>query len=196
MACSDEDHGRSRRPGIKDRGWSHRSGTRLPGDREVGWRCVRSVPFTWRRGAQVCWLSLKTKVNVLWVVWPQNHSDYFFWFDLKPGGDGFLWVGLKIGGSGFPVWASKPAALVWWFGPKNDCDGFLVWASKSSGLQFISCATKPMEGGWRGAPCSLVIAHDVFDEMSKRQLIDLFGCCSLTRGFAHIGWCFHCDCIS
>jgi hypothetical protein len=27
MAGSDEDHGRSRRPGGEDRGWSHRSGT-------------------------------------------------------------------------------------------------------------------------------------------------------------------------
>jgi hypothetical protein len=28
MACSDEGHGRSRRPGAEDRGWSHRSGIR------------------------------------------------------------------------------------------------------------------------------------------------------------------------
>jgi hypothetical protein len=32
MVCSDEDHGRSRRPGAEDRGWSHRSGTRWSGD--------------------------------------------------------------------------------------------------------------------------------------------------------------------
>jgi hypothetical protein len=31
MACSDEDHDRSRRPGAEDRGWSHRSDTRWPG---------------------------------------------------------------------------------------------------------------------------------------------------------------------
>jgi hypothetical protein len=36
MACSDEDRGRSRRPGAEDRGRSHRSGTRWPGGREVG----------------------------------------------------------------------------------------------------------------------------------------------------------------
>jgi hypothetical protein len=40
MVCSDEDRGRSRKPGAEDRGWSHRSGTRWPGDREVGWRSV------------------------------------------------------------------------------------------------------------------------------------------------------------
>jgi hypothetical protein len=48
MTCSDEDRGRSRRPGVEDRGWSHRLGTRWPGDREVGWRHVRSAPCTWR----------------------------------------------------------------------------------------------------------------------------------------------------
>jgi hypothetical protein len=27
MSCSDEDRGRSKRPGVEDQGWSHRSGT-------------------------------------------------------------------------------------------------------------------------------------------------------------------------
>jgi hypothetical protein len=36
MACSDEDSGRSRRPGAEDWEWSHRSGTQWPDDREVG----------------------------------------------------------------------------------------------------------------------------------------------------------------
>jgi hypothetical protein len=78
MTCSDEDRGRSRRPSVEDRGWSHRSGTQWSGGREVGWRRVRSAPGMWRLGARVSWLSLKTKVV-----------------------------------EGFPVWASKPAALVW-----------------------------------------------------------------------------------
>jgi hypothetical protein len=77
MVCSDEDHSRSRRPGAEDRGWSHRSGTRWPDDRGVGWRRVWYAPWTWRWGARVYWLSLKTKVDGLWVVWPQNHSDGF-----------------------------------------------------------------------------------------------------------------------
>jgi hypothetical protein len=37
MTCSDEDRGRSRRLGAEDREWSHRSDTRWPGGREVGW---------------------------------------------------------------------------------------------------------------------------------------------------------------
>jgi hypothetical protein len=36
MACSDEDRGRSKRPGVEDRGWSHRSSTRWSDDQEVG----------------------------------------------------------------------------------------------------------------------------------------------------------------
>jgi hypothetical protein len=112
MACSDEDRGRSRRPGAEDRRRLHMLGTRWPDDQEVRWHCVRSAPCTWRREAQVSWLSLKTKVYGLSVVWPQNHSDDFLWFDLKTGGDGFLQFILKTGGPGFPVWTSKPAAPV------------------------------------------------------------------------------------
>jgi hypothetical protein len=53
MVCSIEDRGRSRRPGVEDRRWSHRSDTRWPGGRDVG-RChVRSAPGTWRLGARV-----------------------------------------------------------------------------------------------------------------------------------------------
>jgi hypothetical protein len=65
MTRSDKDRGRSRRPDIEDRGWSHRSGTRWPGGREIGWHHVRSTPCTWRRGARVSWLSLRTKVDGL-----------------------------------------------------------------------------------------------------------------------------------
>jgi hypothetical protein len=65
MTCSDEDRGRSSRSGTEDQGWSHKSGTWWPGDREVGWRCVRSAPGTWRLEARVSWLSLETKVDGL-----------------------------------------------------------------------------------------------------------------------------------
>jgi hypothetical protein len=70
-------------------------------------------------------LSLKTKVDGLSVVWPQNHWDGFVRFDLKTGGnsflrfglktgsDGFSQFGLKIGGSGLSVWALKLIATVW-----------------------------------------------------------------------------------
>jgi hypothetical protein len=44
MVYNDKDCGMSRRPGAEDRGWSHRSGTRWPGGREVGWRRVQFAP--------------------------------------------------------------------------------------------------------------------------------------------------------
>jgi hypothetical protein len=141
MACSDEDHGRSRRPDAEDRGWSHRSGTRWSSDREVGWRCVRSAPCTWRRGAWVSWLSLKIKVDglsVVWpqnhrddlsVVWPQNHWDGFLQFGLKTGGDSFLQFDLKTGGDGFLV---KPQNQVGGgfpsFGLRIGSYSLVIWA--------------------------------------------------------------------
>jgi hypothetical protein len=160
MVDNDEDHGRNRRPGVEDRRWSHRSDTPWPDDREVGWPCVRSVPCTMRRGARVSWFCLKTRVDGLLVVSPQNHWDSFFWFGLKTGRYDFIRVGLKTSGNdfsrfvlktdgfGFSVWASKPTAMVWWFRPQNHCDYFLVWATKPSGLLFVGCATKSI-GGWR-----------------------------------------------
>jgi hypothetical protein len=78
MIGSDGNRGMSRRPSTEDRGWPHRLDTRWPDGREVGWRCVWSVLCTWRRGAHVSWLSLKTKVDGLSVVWPQNH-----WYGLS-----------------------------------------------------------------------------------------------------------------
>jgi hypothetical protein len=36
MAGSDENRGRSRRPGAEDRGWSHKSGTWWPDDGRSG----------------------------------------------------------------------------------------------------------------------------------------------------------------
>jgi hypothetical protein len=124
ITFSDEDPGRSRRPGAEDRGWSHRLGTRWPGDREVMCHRVRSALCTWRREAQISWLSLKTKVDGLSVVWPQNHWDYFLRFGLKTSGGGFSglaskpvvavsWLSLKIKVvEGFPVWTLKPEATV------------------------------------------------------------------------------------
>jgi hypothetical protein len=43
-------------------------------------------------------LILKTKVDGLLGIWPQNHWDDFIRFDLKTGGNDFARFGLKIGG--------------------------------------------------------------------------------------------------
>jgi hypothetical protein len=83
---------------------------------------------------RVSWLSLKIKVDGLWVVWPQNDSDGFLRFSLKTDDDGFLRFGLKTGSSGFPVWASKSAVPVLWFVPQNHRDNFLVWPQNQAGF--------------------------------------------------------------
>jgi hypothetical protein len=46
---------------------------------------VRFAPYTRRRGPQVSWLSLKTKLDDLLVVGHQNHWDGFPDLDLKTG---------------------------------------------------------------------------------------------------------------
>jgi hypothetical protein len=43
------------------------------------------------------------------------------------------------GGEGFPG-----------FGLKTGSSGLVIWASKPSGLRFVGCTIKPMEGGQRG----------------------------------------------
>jgi hypothetical protein len=70
---------------------------------------------------------LASKPVVGFLVEPQNQ-----------GGGGFPGLGLKTGSSGLVIWASKSLRR------------FLVWASKPSGLRFVDCATKSMDGGQRG----------------------------------------------
>jgi hypothetical protein len=134
MTCIDEDRDRNRRPVAEDRGWSHRLGTRWPGDREVRWRRVRSTPCTWRRGARVSWLSLKTKVNGLSVVWPQNHWDGFSLVCAsKPMATVCEWFGLKTTQTVFIGLVSKPVVTI--------SDGL---ASKSAAAVFAGLASKPV----------------------------------------------------
>jgi hypothetical protein len=134
MACSDEDRGRSRRPGAKDRGWSHRSGTRWSGGRVVPcavctWHVeTRSVGFLVEPQIQgqrfVSSLVSKPlgRFLVVWpqnlprrfsLVWPQNWWRWFLpvwpqnWWSVS-------WLSLKTKVvEGLPIWASKQAALVW-----------------------------------------------------------------------------------
>jgi hypothetical protein len=81
-------------------------------------------------------LSLKTKVDGLSVVWPQNHWDGFLRFDLKIGGDCFLWFGLKIGGNCFL-----------WFDIKIDGDNFFRFSLKIGGV-FLSLTSRLVEAQW------------------------------------------------
>jgi hypothetical protein len=127
MMGNDEDWGRSRRPGVEDRGWS------IIGRVLGGWTIERS-------GGVMCSLyhAQRDEERNFLPVWPQN-----WWLR-------FLWFGLKTTRSSFLIWASKPSVVVWWFDPQNHRDVFLIWALKPNRLRFISCSTKPTGGGQRG----------------------------------------------
>jgi hypothetical protein len=109
MVCSDEDRGWSRRPGAEDQGWSYMSGTWWSGDREVGWRRVRSAPCTWSlasKPAATVFSSLASKLVVM--VSPGLASKTVVGFLVEPqnqGGGGFLGLGLKTDGSSLVIWA-------------------------------------------------------------------------------------------
>jgi hypothetical protein len=72
----------------------------------------------WRQGARVSWLSLKSKVDGLSVVWHENHWDGFLRFGIKNDGEGFLRFGLKTSGDGFSGLVSKPMVTVSWLSLK------------------------------------------------------------------------------
>jgi hypothetical protein len=75
------------------------------------------------------------------IVSPSLASNPVVGFLVEPqnqGGGGFPGLGLKTGSSGLVIWASKSLRRI------------LVWASKPSGLRFVDCATKSMDGGQRG----------------------------------------------
>jgi hypothetical protein len=140
----------------------HGSGTQWPGDMEVGWRHMQSAPCTWRRGARVSWLSLKTNVVSLSVVWPQNHYDGFLSLDLKTNNSGLVIWDSKSSWQFISDLTLKPLGRVSWLSlktkvdslsvvwPQNHWDDFLACVSKSSGLLFVDSATKPTEGDWCG----------------------------------------------
>jgi hypothetical protein len=146
MADNDKDHGRNRKSSAEDQGWSRKSDTRWPDDREVRWRCVRSgfLVEPQKQGRRfVSGLAskpLEQFVNGLAskpqgrfsLVWPQNRWWRFFRFGLITGGNGFSWFSLKSSG-GFLGWASKPR---WWLrfpslGLKTGSYGLMIWGSKS-----------------------------------------------------------------
>jgi hypothetical protein len=131
---------------------------------------VSTAPCTWRRGARVSWLNLKTKVESLSVVWPQNH-----------------WVGFSS------VWASKPMVTVCgWFGLKITRTIFVGLASKpvvtvlggltskpaatvSSGLALKPTMT--VSGGLTSKPVAIV-----FDSLASKLVAMIFFWFGLKNG--------------
>jgi hypothetical protein len=132
MAGSNEDHGRSRRPSVEDRGWSD-TGQVLSG-RVIG-----------RSGDAVCSLhrawedeehgflgsTSKPRSTVYQKFGLKTPGIVCQWFSLKTTESVYQWFGLKTTGMVFPGLASKPVATV---SPslalKPVASDFLVWASK------------------------------------------------------------------
>jgi hypothetical protein len=83
MAGSDEDHGRSRRPGAEDRGWSSIGRYSVAG--RSGGRVMPCV---------VCTMHMEMR-STSFLVESQNQ------------GQRFLGLGLKTGSSGLVIWTSK-----------------------------------------------------------------------------------------
>jgi hypothetical protein len=106
----------------------------------------------WRRGAQVSWLSLKTKVDGLWVVWPQNHSDGFSsvceWFDLKTTRTVFTDLASKSVATVSGGLTSKPAATI--------SDGL---ASKTDAMVFSGLASKSVAAVCSNLALKLVVTY-------------------------------------
>jgi hypothetical protein len=141
MVGSDKDRGKSMRPDAEDRGWSTT-------DRVLDGQTIE------RSGDTVCSLHRACgDEERRFVGWgSKSRLTVCQWFCLKTTGTVSPDLASKPVALCFPIWASKPVAMVWWFEPQNYHDGFLVWASKPCGLRFVDCITKPTgEWRWRGA---------------------------------------------
>jgi hypothetical protein len=98
-------------------------------------------------------LSLKTKVDGLSVVWPQNHwdgflrfgiktsGDDFSRFDLKTGSGGFIGLGLKISSYDLLIWVSKSSRLFL---------GLCLKTKRASVCRYGTHAIKSTDGGQCG----------------------------------------------
>jgi hypothetical protein len=119
-------------------------------------------------------LSLKTKVDDLWLVWPQNHSDDFCQFGLKTGGDGLWVVWPQNHSDGFSsVWDSKPMTVVCeWFGLKTTRTIFVGLASKPVVMVSSGFASKPAATVSSGLASKS--AATVFSGLASRWVVMVF----------------------
>jgi hypothetical protein len=119
MAGSDEDHGKIRRPGVEDRGWSSTG-------RILGGQMIETSVML----CEVCTVHNETR-NTSFLVWPQNQGRRFlpvwpqnwclqvFWFGPQNRQLRFDDLGLKI------------TMIVYWFGPQNQSGYNLLVASQN-----------------------------------------------------------------
>jgi hypothetical protein len=128
MACSDKDHGMSRRPGAEDRGWSsigrilggrviRKSGDavcglhRTWGDEENEFLGCASKPGL--SGFPICASKLTAPV---WWFRPQNHRDVFLVCALKPSGIRFVRCATNPTKGG---WHGTRAEIWWLASPES-----------------------------------------------------------------------------
>jgi hypothetical protein len=148
MASSDEDLGRSRRPGAEDRGWS--STSRVLG----GWTIERSGDtMCGRHRAQrneehrfLGWASKPRSAG--FSVWASKSAATVWWFESQNHRDGFLFWASKPSGLWFVSYATKSMGGGWHGTRVKDLVACFAW--KQVGLGFLSLPQnwRRSDGGW------------------------------------------------
>jgi hypothetical protein len=129
---------------------------------------MRSASCTWRRGTRVSQLSLKTTVDGLSVIWPQNHWDGFssVWAS-KPMVIVCEWFGLKITRTVFAGLASKPVVMVsGGLASKPATTVSSGLASKPTAMVFSSLTSKPVATVFSSLASKLVVT--VFSSLASK----------------------------
>jgi hypothetical protein len=131
LTGNDENHGRSRRHGAKNRRWSDTSRVLSGRMIERSGDAVCSLHRAQGDGERIFLdLSSKPRLRVLTGLDSKSVTTYF------------------------SIWASKPTATVWWFEYQNHHDNFLIWASKLSdyGLSVVPQNRQEDEDGMWHVP--------------------------------------------
>jgi hypothetical protein len=123
MVDSDEDLGRSRRPGAEDQGWS--STDRVLSGRTIGRSGDAGCGLYHTQGDEEheFLVSLKTKVDKFLglglktsscglVIWPQNYCDGFLIWAPKPSWRWFVGCATKLTGGGSAGHTSRSSGLL------------------------------------------------------------------------------------
>jgi hypothetical protein len=149
----------------------HRSGTRWPDDREVGWRRVQCVLCTRRQEARVSLLSLKTKIDGF-PIWPSKLIAPVWWFSPQNNCDGFLVCASKSSGLRFVSCTIKSTGG-WFDAGHASRSGSLLRLEASYGRVFQTALRT-------GGGATMSGAHDIIMEIALsggwRRIVDVMSC--------------------
>jgi hypothetical protein len=151
MACSDEDRGKSWRPGAEDWGWSHRSRGRVAPHAVCTWHAeTRSASFmveTQNQGRRFLSGLVSKPLGLFSLVWPQNWRRRFLAVWPQNLLQRFSLVGPQNQWHRFslvwpqnwwrrflPVWPQNRWWVSWLSLKTKVVEGFLIWASKPAAL--------------------------------------------------------------